>query len=1169
MHILYYFEPWIELSRPELRYHNVRYQMLPQARGLIESGHTITFLMGDSTYYKCLEENLDFGKVEVKIILQTDLKKIFKSYNEATISLAKHSISGEKEKILIKLYESILKDVLVPNVIISFLTPASFFNKIYNEALLLYTEFGIFSRAPFPRSFYFDPFGLFKDSFLRQYEKELKSLVLSSSEEEELYSFRKAFLYEGINLKNPFKYLNLDPMSKFDKIFLLPLQFSNYFGFDAYSNYDSQFDFLMDILEKVPKNIGILVTEHNGWEPVITEHNLNYLQNNFDNFIYKPDIYSYTNASQYLLPLVDGVISVSSSVGLQALLWGKPIISVWESHLKLFSPINKIEDISEFILEEYDPKQNDAILYYLLTRYYLTEKYAYDKTYFSNWLEKAVTKKLKNEIDFSFFEKIQKNNLKDILSELRIEDMENLIAKDEQKSIDLEVTKEKKVNFSRNVKEECFRLILNHDIVSFDIFDTLLVRPFRLPHEMFLFMQNKVREILNDQSFEFHKLRRLAEHLERKSSQFNEVTIDEIYKRLNLILDYRLSEIDIEKLKYLEIEMEFKFCSPRNFVKELFDFALSLNKRIIIVSDFYIQGNILEKLLSNNGYLGYERLYVSCNVRRTKLKGDLFSFVMKDMHLEGSAFIHFGDNRVSDIVNAVKYGWSSREIGKPSGLLSKNRQHSNIWNNTWNRTVFQSNEHQVSLSIYFGLISNKLYDNPANLQNTSLVEGNAIDLGYVLFGPLLFGFVKHILVEGKKNNIKVFYFLSRDGWIIKQAYDLLTKYDKNAPQSKYLYTSRKAYLLGTIDSEETFLKTLDTPFSPTSIRFILERRYKVTDIDFISHEMLEQCGLDDIDQIVHPIHQLVYLKELFKRIYPYLEEHFMNMRLGCISYLTSEGLFGKKKKAVVDIGYAGSIQKIMIGLGAKNLNGYYFLTHSKAEKLEVEDNVIVNGYLAQRIDHQDTNNDYTNYVFLFETIFSHISASLSHFSFDKNIHKLIFEQSRSSYRRKDTITSFQYGALDFIKDILVIYKGNFKEIYYSTDVSSKVIYSFLKKPSYLDAKIFENIEFDDSFSGKKKLYLINEISDTLKSGKIYNKNLIKKLYETSLWKEGASIILSVEGKKLPRKRIKNLKKVNIKKVPIQKNKKKYLNKLKNNPYLFFYDSKKSYLRPLRYLFKRL
>ena len=77
MKIVYYFEPWVELERPHLRYHNLRYQMAPQAKQLAKQGHEVLFLIGDGTYQKCILEGYNFDNIDVEVINQDELNEIF------------------------------------------------------------------------------------------------------------------------------------------------------------------------------------------------------------------------------------------------------------------------------------------------------------------------------------------------------------------------------------------------------------------------------------------------------------------------------------------------------------------------------------------------------------------------------------------------------------------------------------------------------------------------------------------------------------------------------------------------------------------------------------------------------------------------------------------------------------------------------------------------------------------------------------------------------------------------------------------------------------------------------------------------------------------------------------------------------------------------------------
>jgi len=863
MNVLYYFEPWVELGRPNLRYHNLRNQMGPQIHSLIKNGHDVSVLIGDSTYLKCTKDNYEFDGATPYVIDQFDVHSIFKNYLDATVRLHRNSITLNEKQQLIKLYKRVLCKAKTPDVIISFLTPAEFIKDLFPDAIILYTEFGIFSRAPFPRSFYFDYDGMFGDGFIAKNQQELATYKISPEQKNELEIIRKSFLFDEISRKNPLSNLLIDPAGKYEKIILLPLQFSQYFGFDAHCHYQSQYEFLVDVLERIPNNYGVLVTEHNGWEPVIVTENVEYLLSVYPNLIYKPEIYKYTNASQYILPFVDGVISVSSSVGLQALLWDIPIFCEWKSHLKAFSRVKKLEEIEDYYCKNQADGEGvfDGALYYLLSRYYLSEKYAYDGAFFSSWLE-TINKNITNGLTgLDVYPYIQKSgNILELLEEKRGKELDRLIVKDQKDS----KTPIYSLSNSYKLVEHCRSMIDDHEVVSFDIFDTILLRPFRLPHELFLFIENDIQRIIGDNTFEFHKLRRLSEHLCRQDSCFDEVTLEEIYLRLNLFLNGRLSSDILEKMMQREIAAEFQFCTPRPLAKELYEYAKIANKRIIFISDFYISKKTIDQLLVQKGFKDHERVYVSSNFRKTKKDGGLFKSVITDLSIKPNKIVHFGDNYESDIVNAKKYGLSSRILMKPSISMENNPLYLALWKTEWQRRVFQSKCHQKSSSIMFGLIANKLYDNHAPIDG--LFNGNPYYAGYTAFGPLMVAFVRDIIERSIKDKCQVLYFMSRDGWIIKSIYDVLAKNIENAPESRYLYSSRKAYAISMIKNMEDFIDSLDAPFVPMTIRSLLEKRYRLKLLDFIDNDMLISSGLESLEQKIHPIHHLVYLKEFLLKI---------------------------------------------------------------------------------------------------------------------------------------------------------------------------------------------------------------------------------------------------------------------------------------------------------------
>ncbi|EEO8659511.1 hypothetical protein G7B05_001757, partial [Campylobacter jejuni] len=120
-------------------------------------------------------------------------------------------------------------------------------------------------------------------------------------------------------------------------------------------------------------------------------------------------------------------------------------------------------------------------------------------------------------------------------------------------------------------------------IVSFDIFDTLLVRPCIIPSDMFKIVATRAGY---DESFV--KIRQLAEQYARENKPFYEddITIDDIYKHLHL--NFEFSTEECEKLKTIEMEVEFDYLYPKNSIQKIFFEALENHKKVIIVSDMYL-----------------------------------------------------------------------------------------------------------------------------------------------------------------------------------------------------------------------------------------------------------------------------------------------------------------------------------------------------------------------------------------------------------------------------------------------------------------------------------------------------------------------------------------------------------------------------------------------------
>ena len=76
------------------------------------------------------------------------------------------------------------------------------------------------------------------------------------------------------------------------------------------------------------------------------------------------------------------------------------------------------------------------------------------------------------------------------------------------------------------------KIIDQYDYISFDIFDTLILRNVAIPSDIFYLVENKEKQSLSTIP-NFHDKRIEAEQLARKKKGFKEITLNDIYDILS------------------------------------------------------------------------------------------------------------------------------------------------------------------------------------------------------------------------------------------------------------------------------------------------------------------------------------------------------------------------------------------------------------------------------------------------------------------------------------------------------------------------------------------------------------------------------------------------------------------------------------------------------------
>ncbi len=193
---------------------------------------------------------------------------------------------------------------------------------------------------------------------------------------------------------------------------------------------------------------------------------------------------------------------------------------------------------------------------------------------------------------------------------------------------------------------ELIKLIPQFDVISFDIFDTLLLRTYVNPQD--LWRDIEVREDAEG----FFKARQKADVATYRAAteKGGEHTLDEAYA---------LMGAKWGSFRQKELEYESRALAANPEMVAAWNHAGELGKRRVIVSDVYLPANFIQERLRACGVDGWDGFYLSCERQKRKTTGELFELMLREQKVEPDRVLHIGDNERSDRDAAEKVGVSA------------------------------------------------------------------------------------------------------------------------------------------------------------------------------------------------------------------------------------------------------------------------------------------------------------------------------------------------------------------------------------------------------------------------------------------------------------------------------------------------------------------------------
>ena len=424
---------------------------------------------------------------------------------------------------------------------------------------------------------------------------------------------------------------------------------------------------------------------------------------------------------------------------------------------------------------------------------------------------------------------------------------------------------------------------MKREYVSFDVFDTCLIRRCGRPYKIWDLMADELFEKDDSRGrLSFTGNRSLAEKKASYGSLYP--TFDDIYQELN-VAQWGFERSSVMNLE-MEIEEQELFPNPEmlKMVKQYREKEF----KIAFVSDMYLPTEFIRKILIKYGFCQEKDLvFVSAYCKASKYDGTLFDVVLRESQTNARQWIHYGDNERSDYRVPRSKGIKAFLVDD-SDFTDEERR--------WiDDARFYAHKHEIEL--WAGLCRLNRLQNERSFTVTM-----AVDFIASIYVP----YVAYVLRTAKTKGIKTLYFLARDGHIFLEIAKAM-KAESEGLECRYLRVSRRAlYSCVFYEVNDFELSTVINNAHDQPIEQSLE--YMGIKWDDLSVETKKIFGkgvrLNSRKKMIS------FIKTIKENDSSLLKSESKKKRTLLLRYLKQEKV-GEQKSALVDLGWIGSCKAVV------------------------------------------------------------------------------------------------------------------------------------------------------------------------------------------------------------------------------------------------------------------
>lgn len=576
--------------------------------------------------------------------------------------------------------------------------------------------------------------------------------------------------------------------------------------------------------------------------------------------------------------------------------------------------------------------------------------------------------------------------------------------------------------------EELLERTKQFKCISVDLFDTLMYRVVSKPELLFDLIEREYNWKNSKWISGFRKRRIKAEASARKKAHYKEVTIDKIYAELNY------SREICNNLESIEKFIEANTCSANQVMVDFVNKCHIRGQIVVVTTDMYLDRDTIEKILRRLG-VEYDRLFISCEVGKTKLSGELFEVVLDDLKIAPSGICHIGDNPKTDIESPSKYGIQSFE-----------------------RLVYQNNI-ELYLSKRNALDADILNTFVRNHLKTIANEHEKVQarIGYSVIGPLLFDFCSWVKNISQKEQVHRIAFVAREGYLIKLVYNIICTEEETSTEyislNKNMIRWPSLYKNPTVEQFEESI-----PYREEYSGEELARLLFISPM-FVK-QLLQENGFST-GYVQRSEFKTAKFRAVFDKILDHEKVKMQEQFFLLIRYLNQVETIDKKT-LLVNNSVNGSAQRSIKSLVDNNIIGVQFTASQKCQQ-ELGSSVRV---WLEDIGATDYEKQmFAQYSLVLEHLMFEAAGTAQYLYQEDNIVKVKCESNGIEEKNAEIIRPIQKYALQFVRDWQKEGVPNIVE----TGTWFHRYMEFLLSPKREDALLIGNI-IDSDYDGIHKIF---------------------------------------------------------------------------------------------------